>query len=52
MVVILNHYHQNILKLETIEEVFEQEYEDDELAKAYREYYAEYLELPSRSIKM
>ena len=40
------------LKVETIEEVFEQEYEDDELAKAYREYYAEYLELPSKSIKM
>ena len=37
---------------ETIEDVFEEEYEDDELAKAYREYYAEYLELPSRSIKM
>ncbi len=29
---------------ETIEDVFEEEYEDDELAKAYREYYAEYLE--------
>lgn len=28
----------------TTEDVFEEEYEDDELAKAYREYYAEYLE--------
>lgn len=32
------------LKVETIEDVFEEEYKDDELAKAYREYYAEYLE--------
>lgn len=29
---------------EEYDDVFEEEYEDDELAKAYREYYAEYLE--------